>query len=318
MMMVRQQKMINLNVVLTPNTPLFSRRLFLLVAIGCVLLFTTSARIIRAQNSSVTFSPGAVTIGSGSLTVTFTADVDVLQALGTVTFTGPASCSLSDSSQLGTITMPAPTLHSTGSGVKTIYFWASTGTGTFQIQSGYFEPGTYTVTCSVTFDVSGDDVTADATSTTSVVLSGTGVCNATEGTAKVQAPPASGGDDPPTYDAAISLPYTLSPGGAGTFPTQANGTSDTSPYIDCDGDTIYGQANAPTVTNGAVAPAEDDTEVTMNWTITPYGWSTPGADCDCTDCDPNTCSTSGIDDPSTVVSQALTPFPYTNTATCTF
>jgi hypothetical protein len=135
----------------------------------------------------------------------------------------------------------------------------------------------------------------------------------------VQAPPASGENDPPTYTASITLPYTPIPGTAGKFETSAEGVSDTSPYVDCDGDTIYyDPPQAPKVANGAVdSNSNGPGTAQFNWTITPYLWPTDDnlTYCDCAGCS-SSCTTSGVDDPSQVIPIAQPSKAFTQVVDC--
>jgi hypothetical protein len=279
-----------------------------------ILVLAATQSVAHAQNlATVTVSPTTVDEGQ-PITISMTIDVSILNQLGAVQTDGPATCTLEPSlSAFGNIT-----LSETSTDVLS---------GSAQVSTAGISPGTYTATCKasyiVTVDIDGTKSeqtgTVDGTSN-SFVINGTGSCSGTEGTASVQAPPAGSGDNDPTYAAAITLPYTTAPGSSSSYSTSAEGVSDTSPYWDCDGDTIYATATPPTVTNGAVQPNSNGPgTVTFNWAITPIAW--PSSDgltyCDCTDCSSGTCDSSGIDNPSTVTPQKLQLVNFAKTAECT-
>ncbi len=281
----------------------------------CGILVLTATQLIAHAQVTVTEAP--LTVNEGQyVTMSMTIDVSLLNSLGSVQTNGPATCTLSP----------------TGAGFGSIPLSETTGintdvlSGSAQVSTAGISPGTYTAKCTASYilttDIGGRIRTSTPTvsgTSNSFVINGTGSCSGTEGSATVQPPPAGAGDNPPTYTAAISLPYTTNPGTSSSYSTSAEGVSDTSPYVDCDGATIYSTAMAPTVEKGPVVPEQQGPgTVTFKWTITPVGWPSSSnlTYCDCVGCASGTCDSSGVDNPSTIIPTAQPLQVFTQTASC--
>lgn len=304
---------------------MFPIRVPLSKAVMLSVVVTAIMQSIAHSQATVTESPATITEGAYA-TVSFSANIQILSSLGSVQLDGPATCMLNPGGDgFGSITLTL----TTGLNGDTL-----SGKNLAVSTSG-INPGTYTATCNANYwliqDIEGREIRTQGSvngTSGSFVINGTGSCTGTEGTATIQPPPNASGPNSPLYSAAITLPFTTNPGSSSSYSTNAQGVSDTSPYVDCDGDTIYytggtppgGQA--PKVANGAVEPEQGGPgTVTFNWTITPYRWpaqSTLTA-CDCSGDCTGTCDSSGIDNPSTVVPVVDTQniYAYTKTASCT-
>jgi hypothetical protein len=266
---------------------------------------------VRGQNT-VTVNPTTSSLGQ-SLTVTLSINISNFQSAGKVTQDGNATCYLDDTDsnigELSTVTVSATELTATGT-----------------INTSSIGAGTFSMSCEINYyytPITGSEVTENAyAQSDDFTVNGTGNCGGTEGKAVVQQPPASGGDDTPTYIASITLPYTTNPGTtADAYPTGMQGVSDTSPYVDCESDRIYGTATAPLVENSTVEPeANGYGTVTFSWNIIQYRW--PNNDdgtlqyCTCTGCDSSDCTTSGIENTEVVSATPMESYLFTQPANC--
>lgn len=199
--------------------------------------------------------------------------------------------------------------------------------GADRFSSGLLTGGTYSVICTgyvstgTTFP-GGTPLTTpkDSDPEPLTVAGSSASCTGAEDPGPtVSLPPSTTSQGPFTYQANITLPYKTSDGSSGSFTSSAQGVTDASDEVDCDGDRIYATAHAPTVDIGDVYPElHGQGTVTFNWSITAYTWPDfHGLKyCDCVGCEPNTCTKNGVDDPATITPVAHEPSTFTQTANC--